>query len=472
MDRSMRLHETPRPATPPPRIMGPAHAGVALALLCLGNAFNLADRMLLGVLQEPIRDEFRLNDFELGLLGGSSFAILYSLLSIPIARLADRSNRITIAACALGLWSAMTAVCGLAGSYAQLLIARAGVSVGEAGGVAPSLSYLSDVFSLRRRATAMAVFAIGGPAGALIATMAGGRIAQDYGWRVAFLTFGLAGLTLAILIRLLLREVRAPVSGSAQVRFADAVRLLARKRSYLHVCAAGAFASFCLTFIMQYMVSFLMRVHGLPIAQAALVVGVAGGLFGMVGAFSGGFLADMVARRSPGARTLVITGGFTIGGLAYACAWWSPLCVAIPLLFLGALTTNSYPGISYAVSSAIAPPGLRATSIALFTIAGNLLGYALGPPILGAISDAAAHWEIVRAGGDPARCLVDATTALCLHGKGAGLRWALTCGSLLIIVGAVHHWRASKTLAQDLEAEPDQALIEIPPSTASTTPLT
>jgi len=170
--------ETVAPGAAPPaatrRALTPTRVVPALALLCVANSFNIGDRILVGIIQEPIRRELGLSDLQLGLLGGPAFAILYSLLSIPIARLADRSDRIMIGTAALGLWSAFAAACGLAGSYVQLLFARIGVSVGEAGGLAPAISYLSDVFRLERRATAMAVFAIGGPAGALIATFAGG----------------------------------------------------------------------------------------------------------------------------------------------------------------------------------------------------------------------------------------------------------------------------------------------------------
>ena len=426
-------------------------AGLALGLLTLANAFNLADRMLLGIVQEPMRLEFGLSDFQLGLLGGSAFAVLYGLLSIPIARLADRSNRITIASVALGIWSGMTALCGMAGNFVQILLARAGVSVGEAGAVAPSLSFLSDVFSAKRRATAMAVFSIGGPAGALMATFLGGWITQEYGWRAAFIAFGTGGLVLALVIRLALREVRTDAHSAQPVRFLEGLRTLARKRSYIHVCIAGIYAAFCATFIMQYMTSFLMRVHGLPVGRAALIVGLAGGIFGMAGTFSAGWLADRLGRNRPGARTMVLAVTFAVAAIALGTAWWMPLALAIPLLFVGAAAMNAYPGISFAVSSMIAPSNLRATSIAIFTVAGNLIGYALGPPILGAISDAAAARAMRSLPITPDLCDADPTQALCIAAQGDGLRWALTVASLLLLGGAVHHLRASRTLARDIE---------------------
>jgi MFS family permease len=430
---------------------GNAYALYALFLLCLANAFNLGDRLLLGVVQEPIRLEFGLSDFQLGLLGGPAFAVLYALLSIPIARIADRANRITIGSIALGVWSGLTAVCGLAGSYVQLLIARVGVSVGEAGAAPPALSYISDIFRPERRATAMAVFAIGGPAGALIATTLGGRIAQDLGWRWAFIIFGIAGTVLAVVIRLTLCEVRHAGTRPAPIAFGDAIRHLASRRSYVHVCAGGVFAAFSANFIMQYMTSFLMRVHELPIARASVIVGLAGGLFGMIGAFSGGYLADMVSRRRPAARTLVVAVAFTLAAFGFTLAFWTPLAVAIPLLLFSSFCMNTYPGVSFAVSSAVAPPAIRAMSIAIFTLAGNLIGYSLGPPILGAISDWAAARELARGGVDAAQCVADLAPALCAQSRGAGLRWALTIGALLLLGGSWHYFRASRTLEQDIE---------------------
>lgn len=438
------------PCARPLRVVTPTHAVLALALLCIGNACNQADRMLVGIIQEPLRLEFRLSDFELGLLGGPAFALLYSLLSIPVARFADKSDRITVVALALGVWSSFTALCGFAGSYLQLFLARLGVSMGEAGGSPPSLSYLADVFSPARRATAMAVYAIGGPLGALGATMLGGRIAQDHGWRAAFLVFGATGIALAIVIRLALRELRAPPPPAAQPGVMATLRLLAAKRSYVHVCAGGVFASFSMNFVMQYMTSFLMRTHGLPIARAALILGLAGGIFGMAGAFSGGYVADLVARRRPWARTRVVAVAFVIAAFGFSLAFWTPLAVAVPLLLLSCLCANTFPGVSYAVAGGIAPPALRATSIAIFTLFNNLLGYALGPPLLGAISDFAAQWELGRTGIDAAQCAVGTALPACAKAQAAGLRWAMTIGALVLLAGSFHYWRASRTLEADL----------------------
>jgi predicted MFS family arabinose efflux permease len=435
----------------PTRAVRPGYAMMALVLLTLANALNLADRMILGVLQEDLRLEFHLTDLQLGLLGGTSFAILYSLLTIPIARLADRANRITVVSSALAIWSGMTAACGMAVNFGQLLLSRVGVSIGEAGGIAPALSYFSDIFRLERRATAMAVFSMGGPAGALIATALGGWLGQTYGWRAAFICFGVAGLILAVLIRLMLREVRTKTHKAQVVSLADAVRIMLRKRSYLHVCVAGIIAAFAATFIMQYMTSFLIRVHGLPLAKAALITGMAGGVMGMCGAFGAGWLADRLSRQNPARRTQVLIVCFILAAISLSTAWWMPLALAIALLLLGALVMNAYPGVSYAVASMTAPSHLRATAIAMFTLVSNLIGYAMGPAFLGFISDRMAARSRVTQGLSDAVCQAQPGLDVCIQAQGEGLRIALTFASVLLIGAAFHHWRAGLTLAADIE---------------------
>jgi MFS family permease len=231
--------------------------------------------------------------------------------------------------------------------------------------------------------------------------------------------------------------------------FVTDLRVLAGRRSFLHVCAAGVFAAFSANFIMQYMASFLIRGHGLPLAEAATIVGLAGGVCGMLGAFFGGFLADRVCRRWPSARTLVAAAAFIVAAGAFAAAFHAPLGAAVPLLLVGALCMNCYPGISYAAASAVVQPAMRATAFAFFTLAGNLFGYAFGPPLLGKLSDVAAASTMRRSGVDPLFCASHALDAICLASRAAGLRLALTVASLLFLGGALHYWLASRSAARD-----------------------
>src|SRR5688572_13962451 len=177
-----------------------------LGALLVVYTFNFIDRVVIGIIGEPIKIEFGLTDFQLGLLGGPMFAVLYTLLGIPIARLAERSNRMTILAICLAIWSAMTAACGLALSYVQLCAARIGVSIGEAGCTPPANSVIADYFPADRRATALSIYALGIPIGSMIAAVGGGWIATEVGWREAFIWLGVPGVLLAVIVKLTVKE--------------------------------------------------------------------------------------------------------------------------------------------------------------------------------------------------------------------------------------------------------------------------
>ncbi len=191
----------------------PWQSWYALGLLFIVYVFNFIDRSILAILNQPIKDDLGVSDTEMGLLGGIAFAIFYTLLGIPIARLADRGVRRNVLAVCLALWSAMTAVCGFAVSFVQLLLARIGVAVGEAGGSPPAHSMIADLFPPRTRATALSIYALGIPVGVMIGNLAGGWINQAFDWRTAFMMVGLPGVALALLVRLTLRE---PVRGASE----------------------------------------------------------------------------------------------------------------------------------------------------------------------------------------------------------------------------------------------------------------
>ncbi|HKX79752.1 MAG TPA: MFS transporter [Novosphingobium sp.] len=425
-----------------------------LLILCLANAFNLADRVLLGVLQEPLKAEFGLSDFQLGLLGGPAFAVLYSLVGLPIAWLAERANRRTIVATALALFSVMTACCGFAQNYLQLLLSRMGVSIGEAGVGPPALSLISERYPPSRRAMAMSIYAAGGPLGAILATIAGGLLAQHYGWRAGFLVFGVCGAILAVLIAVFVKDTGNRKTEGPPMLYGAAVRLLSRKGTVLHICIAAALTNACGMTIMQYMTSFLMRVHGLPLATASSVLG-AGAVTGVLGIFVSGYLADRVSRHRPGASLLVCTGMFLLATPAYLLAFSSSSLVLAGVAYLiAAALLNGYTGICYAALSSVVPSTLRATTIAFYTLASNLVGYTLGPPIFGKISDMAAASHMSASGLDPAYCLANAAVPGCVAASGEGLRWALLLCCALLAVAAFHFWLASRRMRTEIVDEP------------------
>lgn len=193
------------------------HRGVVLAMLLLVYTFNFLDRQILSILAQPVKASLELNDTQLGLLGGLAFAALYSTLAIPLALLADRTSRTWVITASLGVWSAFTALCGLAQNFTQMFLFRLGVGVGEAGGVAPSYALIGDYFPPERRARALSIYSLGIPLGAAAGALLGGYIAQTVEWRTAFIVVGLLGLVIAPLFRLVVKDPPRPANAATQM---------------------------------------------------------------------------------------------------------------------------------------------------------------------------------------------------------------------------------------------------------------
>ena len=185
-----------------------AYRRYVLGMLALVYVFNFTDRQILAILMQPIKEDLLLSDTQLGLLSGIAFALFYVTMGIPIARLADRYSRVNIISVSIFLWSLMTALSGLAGNFTQLLLARIGVGIGEAGCTPPAHSLLADYFARENRASALSIYSLGLPLGSVLGLMAGGWVAQIYGWRMAFFLVGLPGLVLALMVKFTIREPR------------------------------------------------------------------------------------------------------------------------------------------------------------------------------------------------------------------------------------------------------------------------
>lgn len=415
----------------------PYRAYVLGALLTV-YTFNFIDRVVVGVIQEPIKQEFGLTDLQLGLLGGPAFAVLYTFLGIPIARLAERKSRVAIVALALAVWSGMTALCGVVTSYAFLLLARVGVSVGEAGCTPPAQSLIGDYFPSDKRATALSIYALGVPVGSMLAAVGGGLIAEYMGWREAFLVLGLPGLILALVLRLTVKEPPRAAPAAETPSFGAAIRILAAKPTFWHVALGGAIASFVGYGVGQYLNSFLIRSHGLTLLQASQLTGVVLGVFAAFGTFLSGWLADRLSRRYPNALAWLPALGFLICTPLYVAGYLIPnLWIGIPLLALGAVTHYFYLGPMYAATQGIVPPRMRATAVAVLLFIVNILGYGLGPPAIGLLSDVMAGVAL-RAGA------VSAEAA-----AAEGLRHAMIIGLAGYLWAALHFLLAWRTLRRD-----------------------
>ena len=279
-----------------------AYKWQVLTILTLVLTFNFIDRQILVILQEPIKAELDLSDTQLGLLTGLVFAAFYVTLGIPIARMADLGNRKKIIAFCLGLWSAMTALSGMVQNYVQLLLARIGVGIGEAGCSPPAHSLISDYFPQEKRATAISIYSTGIYLGILLGYVMGGIIAKYYGWRMAFYCLGIPGVLFAIFVYFFVKE---PVKGrldSAKVSeeapsLPSVISHLFSQKTFVYIALGSGINAFATYGVGNFLPSFLQRVHAVDIATAGFVLGLSTGIGGMIGTYMGGFFADRMRDR-------------------------------------------------------------------------------------------------------------------------------------------------------------------------------
>jgi predicted MFS family arabinose efflux permease len=451
MDLARRYQAANAPAAAQDGFGRPAYRWLVLIVLMAAYTLNFVDRSIIGVVQEPLKHDFHLSDLQLGLLGGPTFAILYTLLGIPIARLAERRNRVVILSTCIGLWSAMTAVCGLATGFGLLLLARVGVSIGEAGCTPPAQSVISDYFPARRRATAISIYALGIPLGIMIASLAGGYVAQHFGWRRAFLLLGLPGVALAVVTRIFVREPpRAGVEHTPGL--ADAFARLWSNRTYRHLVAASTIALFVTYGMIQYLNSFMIRSHGLTLVQSTRLTGLLFCLCQALGTFAGGYLSDRLRGRYPTALLWLPAAGLLAAAPCFLIGFLSPsLLLAIPFFMVGSFGQCLYSAPAFAVAQGVVAPRVRATSVAVLLLVGNLLGYGLGPPLVGMLSDLLASRSLASSGLDLAACQAAKGLALapCAHATAAGLREAIAVAVLGYLWASFHFLRARRSLTAD-----------------------
>lgn len=366
---------------------------VVLALLFVVYAFNFIDRQILGILVPAIKAELHFTDTELGWLGGPAFAIFYTALGVPIAWLADRWDRTWIMTIALTVWSAFTAACGYAQNFTQLFLARLGVGVGEAGGVAPAYSLISDYFPPKERARALAAYSFGIPIGSAAGILIGGLLAAQLDWRIAFIAVGVAGVLVAPVFKLAVREPErgrfdSTPAPSAKASIGEVARILAAKPSYWLLSFGAASSSIMGYGIFFWMPSFLVRSFGFDVPQVSLYYAAILLIGGVAGVWAGGMLADrMGAKRSRYA--LIPAAAFVLTLPCYIIGLLSSDPTLAFLLFLPPTAMGLvWLGPVIAATQHLTPAHMRATAAALFLFINNLIGLGGGSLIIGAMSDA------------------------------------------------------------------------------------
>lgn len=416
-----------------------ARRNYVLVVLTLVYTFNFIDRQLLSILQEAIKVDLSLSDAQLGLLTGFAFAMFYVTAGIPIARLADRSNRRNIVAVSVGLWSFMTAISGFVQNYLQLLLARVGVGVGEAGGSPPSHSIVSDIFPKKQRASALAFYSTGVNLGILFGFLFGGWLNEFFGWRIAFMVVGVPGIMLAILVRITVPEpVRGLVenkqASDEQVPFKDVIRLLWQRKTFRHMalaCGLNAFAGYG---TVNWLASFFIRTHEMSTGELGTWLALSTGLFGAIGVLIGGILGDKLGSRDkrwyqwiPGLATILVVP-FMVLVLLTDNQYVALMCVFIP----GTLQ-NVYLGNSIATTHNLVGLRWRSTASAILFFILNVIGLGMGPFAVGLLSDFLAP----TLGAESLRYSM------------------LALLPTVMIWSSIHFYLASRTMLKELEMAPE-----------------
>ncbi len=413
---------------------------LALALLTGVATIGFIDRIVMNVLAVPIKAEFRLSDTQVGLMTGLAFAVLNVSLSIVIARFAERSHRVSLIAIGTLLWSLATAVCGFVGTFAQLLLARIGVGVGEAVGLPANQSVVADYFPPERRATAMSVLLLAPPVGAFIGYSGGGWIGQEWGWRNAFLLFTVPGILLAVAVWLFIAE---PPRGRHDREASDEVppigavfgRLVGLK-SARQLLIGSTLASMVGFGLNGFLIFVFTRKFGVSLAQAGLMSGVLGSLPGAIAVLAGGRLADRLGARNAAAFLTVPGVALLIGGAIYIAAiTQGDLWLLLPLLFVGGLFQYAYLGVSFGVFQNLLHSRMRATGSALLGAVYALVGQGLGTLFVGMLSDALAP----------------------RFGETQALVYALALFALIYFWAGVHYFLAARHLGADLARVREEA---------------
>ncbi len=371
-----------------------AYAYLVVGVLAVAYTFNFLDRQFLSVLAEPVKRDLHLTDTQLGLLTGLMFALFYTAFGIPVAALADRSNRVRIIAVACGLWSLCTAACGFAGGFVTLAAARIGVGVGEAGGSPPSYSIISDYFPPRRRGVALALYSLGVPFGTLFGAASGGWIAANFGWRAAFITLGVVGLALAPAVLLIVREPRRGrldpgfAAGAPRASVLSAATAFVRRPALGFTALSAGLTAFVGYALLNWTPAFLMREKGMSLTEIAVWYSTVSGLTTAVGTWLSGFLIDRLGKRRPAAYALVpgvavLLAAPFLPAVIHAHGWRTALAFVIgPSVLLIAYLPAALAVIQNGVA-----PAQRAVSGSILLFVLNLIGLGGGPLFVGVLSD-------------------------------------------------------------------------------------
>lgn len=455
---------------PPPPLPDPLHARLLsnryrawfLAVLLIVSTFNFTDRFLFQLLAEAIKRDLQLSDFQLGALGGIAFALFYSVMGIPLARVAEHRSRVGLLSISVFFWSMMTALCGAAANFWHMLLFRIGVGAGEASFTPAVNSLIGDHFPPTRRATAISIVQLGSPLSALVGALIVSVIVAHWDWRVAFFAAGLPGLLVALLVWFGLREPpRGLADGRIQPRgkppsLVAVLRTLGTRRAAIHIIVGGSLAHIGLTAIGAFLSPFYMRVHDLSLREAAVLFGFMQAGAAGLGLLVSGVGSDWAASRDRRWHAWAPALALFAAAPLFAAAFLQPgLREAAFLIFPGSVALFIYLVPTYAMLQNMVEARMRASAVAIYALISSIVG-GLGPMLFGLVSDRFATAEF--AGGNFMQLCKGGTAAAgtaldtaCRAAAAHGLQMALATGMVIFLWAAVHYVLASRTLRKDSE---------------------
>ena len=456
-----------------------AYGRYALALLVAIYTVNFLDRQIITTIGESIKNDLHLTDSQMGALGGIYFAAVYTILGIPIARVADRSNRPWVMTISLALWSGFTVISGLARSYAVLAFSRAGVGIGEAGCSPTAHSLLADYFPPNRRATALAIYSMGISIGTLLGMAIGGIVAEHYGWRYAFFVAGAPGLVFALLAIFTLREPRNQLSRDAQAvaNAANHIPLLTvfstleQRPTFWLFGLGGALTSFVSYAHGQFMVPFFLRNHahdltilagqfGMapaagkpPLGFISLALGLGAGFGGAFGSWLGGVLADRWGAKDVRNYALFpLLVPFVSLPVLWYVAGTDNMPLALTLLLIPNIGVGAWWGPVYGGVQGLVPPAMRALSAAVLLFVINMIGLGGGPTAFGMTTDAMTNHYLLGTGLDVGACKAAAGAAkvACAAASAHGIKTTVYLSTAIIPLAMLCFFFSRGTIAKDV----------------------
>ncbi len=457
-----------------------AYRSYVLNALLFVYILNFLDRGLLGIVAKPVMAELQISRGDFGLLTGIGFALFYSVVGIPLARYAEHANRTWIMTVCIALWSLATALSGMVApveiggfvisGFVMLLLCRVLVGVGEAGCTPPANSLIADYYPPARRSTALGYYAMGVTAGTLSANLIGGPLADAFGWRWAFVVIGMAGIVVAVVFRMTVKEPPRGYSDPPGVvrpqraTFVEAMKELGSKPSFWLMAVGATLASFCGYGIVTFQTDFLMGTHGVSLTEAALLFNVPSAAMASVSVVMTGWIAEKVVRRRPNAIAWLPAVGFILAVPFYVLAFSSDnKWIALVGICMGAGIKYGYLAAQYTIGQGVVGARTRATATAILLFIVNLFGYGFGPPFIGYLADILFSMQANAEGfaelsskmckGDALAALPEASQAFCKLADAKALQNSLVITSVLYVTPAIFFLLCMKTLQKDLVAK-------------------